>query len=163
MNQNEIEVLADKVAKEKHELREALLRRKCNEERRRKNRIVLTKEITLSSEEKRCIIKEAFNAVLGNYSLEDKRLLESLIGKELNRRKQQRKESTQARLASAVAELEKKELTSRDFYAEEVSFIEEQLRREERYKVATELLIQAGRAMRNERGDLIIYNAFGEE
>ena len=157
----EIKALADKVTKQKSELRLSLLRKKCSEKGKNEGRIVLAREITLLPEEKKQIMKEAFDTVLSGYTTESRSSLKHEIGIELAKRKKARNLSSQSRLAAAIAEFgasSRSPITTRELAA-----IEEQLRKEKEYSIAVERLIQAGRAIKTPGGNLIIFNAFNEE
>ena len=156
--------LVEEVISSKTKITDLLLKRKCSEKGKLLGRIVKTREITITEKEKKDIMRESLSQVFfpGRYSLEDKLKLESAVGRELSRRKSQRHEDSNSLFESAMVKLKQKGEVQ-VLEKEELESLEQQLRQEEEYRLAIDLLVQAKRIIRTRHGDLFIYNAAGEE
>jgi hypothetical protein len=154
MEKKKIEELADMVTAKKNRLREIMLYRKCRIKGEAEGRVVLKEEITLTKQEKACIMNEALNMVAANFPAENRRDLKRVIGKELNRRKQERKKDLHGCLDAAIKECDDPPEIYTKEAMEEIKLAEETFRREE--EIAN--LIQIGKAARDEDGNLIIFD-----
>lgn len=141
MSPSQIAALANKVTEKKNELREKMIRTKCYQLGIARGRLVLAKEITLTAKEKEANMQEAFDTVLREFPFDERAALKREIGKELNRRKQDRKLKNQALLVF-------QEKSTLGLFAQNASAIKDAL------DLIIEDCIRAGKLELTQEGDL---------
>ena len=96
MTNKEIMRLANEVMQHNQALRTALLRKKKEQLESISKNIILKKDVHLTPEEKKEVMKSAFDKVLIRFAFGERPLLKIDIGRELNRRNQERRRLAQA-------------------------------------------------------------------